>query len=651
MAALNMLPKTINEIATTKDKDEIIKITLESLETIKKYADGLKEKLLGIDGNIKDDIDLTEIMNDKLKVLNSSFVSLSSGHADEWRCGVTKANEVWCWGNNAWNNLGNQEFTQNKLNVEKYSIANTDELAYLKNNYTAKPIPVLIKNPDKKTDEDPEYIHLSGITKVAAGNVHGCAITMNREVYCWGGNYHGQLGIGKEGYMNTYKEPVGYASKVVAGKQNSKSGYLSNIVDISLGRNYSCALTAEGDIYCWGDNTAYELGAAHENDRMLKPIKTMSQGDFDITEYLWVVPYPVKVPAHEGVKFSSITQSGSWAVCALSTPETTDRDGHNLWCWGDDVRGLISGNNQQYAKEILDKWEGKISLKNDVDTVPYSSTNNWSWYYRQKNGDFFPMFGKPITNIKSYKLFESVVCKEYDQNDCWLTNLHCDQGSTFNSGTRNGICKSSTQVEFEMKNIKTIDIVGFDSQLYFTTTETADSDKTLYELNTNSMYGIDKKIVASANELNNEKIRSVHLGAEGFGRFIITEEGNLYGFGSQYYGILGNGINSIDDSNPNVIKIAIDENRPDLQVKTLSANKRSACASVEEQNADDPDKLELYCWGSSTFGQLGFDNGDNDFSYGDISTKWNDHQNELMDEPSRIQTTPKQVLTDFTFDD
>ena len=650
MAALNMLPKTINEIATTKE-DEIIKITLKSLETIKELADGLKEKLLGIDGNIKDDIDLIEIMNDKLKVLNSSFVSLSTGLADEWRCGVTKANEVWCWGNNAWNNLGNQEFTQSKLNFEKYTIEGTDALMYLNNNYSAEPLPVLIKNPDKKTDEDPEYIHLSGITKVATGNTHGCAITLNREVYCWGGNYNGQLGIGKDGFMNTYKEPVGYASKVVTGKQNAKSGYLSNVVDLSLGQNHSCALTADGDIYCWGDNTALELGAAHEKDRMHRPEKIMSMDDYDISEYLWMIPYPVKVPAPEGVKFRSITQSGYWAHCALSTPETTDKEGHNLWCWGDDNRGLISGNNKQYAQEIIDNWADKIVIKNEKTTRYYSPEESWYWHYRESGGDWFPMFGKPITNIKSYKLFESVVCKEYDQNDCWQTNLHCDQGTLIYSGTRNGICKSSQVGTFEMKNIKTIDIVGFDSQLYFTTTETADSDKTLHELYTNSMYGIYEKIVASANELNNEKIRSVHLGAEGFGRFIITEEGNLYGFGSQYYGILGNGINSIDDSNPNVIKIAIDENRPNLQVKTLSANKRSACASVEEQNADDPDKLELYCWGSSTFGQLGFDNGDNDFSYGDISTKWNDHQNELMDKPSRIQTTPKQVLTDFTFDD
>ncbi|MBO6070400.1 MAG: hypothetical protein J6P43_04975, partial [Succinivibrionaceae bacterium] len=276
MASLNMLPKTNSEITATKNKDEILSITLQNLDSVKTHAEELKETLLGVDGAVKDDADLTKAISGKLKVLNTSFVSLSTGLADEWRCGVTKANEVWCWGNNAWNNLGNQEFTQSKLNVEKYSIEDTDVMMYLKNNYSAKPLPVLIKNPDKKTDEAPEYIHLSGITKVATSNIHGCAITLNREVYCWGGNYNGQLGTGKEEFLKSMTEPVGYAGKVVAGKQNSKSGYLSNVVDLSLGQNHSCALTAEGDIYCWGDNTAYELGAAHENDRMHKPIRTMS---------------------------------------------------------------------------------------------------------------------------------------------------------------------------------------------------------------------------------------------------------------------------------------------------------------------------------------------------------------------------------------
>ena len=636
MASLNLIPKTNSEITATKNKDEILSITLQNLDSVKTFVKELKDNLLGIDGN--------------MKVLNTSFVSLSTGLADEWRCGVTKANEVWCWGNNAWNNLGNQEFTQSKVNVEKYSIENTDELMYLKNNYTAKPLPVLIKNPDRKTDEDPEYIHLSGIKKVATGNIHGCAITLNREVYCWGGNYNGQLGIGEEGFMNTYKEPVGYASKVVAGKQNSKTGYLSNVVDLSLGQNHSCALTEEGDIYCWGDNTAYELGAAHENDRMHRPIKIMSQGTHEITEYLWMIPYPVKVPAPDGVKFRSITQSGYWAHCALSTPETTDKEGHNLWCWGDDIRGLISGNNKQYAQEIIDNWADKIVIKNEKTTQYYSPDESWYWHYRESGGDWFPMFGKPITNIKSYKLFESVVCKEDDHDDCWPQYKYCEPGKNFDWD--NKYCKSVSDTQtktFEMKNIKAVDIAEYDSQLFFSTTETEDSDKILHGIYTDNLLNeINTWIAADADALNGEKIRGVKLGVESTGRFIITENGNLYGFGIQRYGILGNGI---IDEGWNYTKILMDENRPDLQVQELSVNKRSACASVKDQNAEDPNKLELYCWGSSSFGQLGFDNGDNDFTYGDTSTKWIKSENELFDKKSRIQTTPKKVLTNFTFDD
>ncbi len=659
MASLNMIPKTTNEITTTKDKDEILSITLQNLDSVKTFVKELKDNLLGIDGNINVDIDLTKIINNKLKVLNTSFVSLSTGLADEWRCGVTMANEVWCWGNNAWNNLGNQEFTQSKLNVEKYSIENTDELMYLKNNYTAKPLPVLIKNPDRKTDEDPEYIHLSGITKVATGNIHGCAITLNREVYCWGGNYNGQLGIGEEGFMNTYKEPVGYASKVVAGKQNSKTGYLSNVVDLSLGQNHSCALTEEGDIYCWGDNTAYELGAAHENDRMHRPIKIMSQGTHEISEYLWMIPYPVKVPSPDGVKFRSITQSGYWAHCALSTPETTDKEGHNLWCWGDDIRGLISGNNKQYAQEIIDNWAGKIVIKNEVDTRYYSPEESWYWHYRESGGDWFPMFGQPITNIKSYNIAVNEICYDDEGSDCITVSWGCkpgDKGSSYEliEGKlveRKYYCKSSSD-SIKMKNIKTIDITEFDSQLFFTTTDSENSDKILYMMYTDSVDSEGRKQgiwpIADSSTLDGERIEKVQLGVEGIGRFVITEKGHLYGFGPQRYGILGTGVVASEDWEST--RILMDKNKPDLKVQELSVNKRSVCASVE--NAEDKNKLDLFCWGSSTFGQLGFDNGDNDFSYGDVSTKWQGSGgNELFDEPSRMKTTPKKVLTDFTFDD
>ena len=130
------------------------------------------------------------------------------------------------------------------------------------------------------------------------------------------------------------------------------------------------------------------------------------------------------------------------------------------------------------------------------------------------------MFGQPITNVKSY---------------------------TFSSTT------------FGMKNIKTIDIANFDSLLIFTTTETADKLYQLYASNLLNNEGY-AWIVASEFDLHNEKIRNVHLGVEAFGGFIITEEGNLYGYGRQIYGTLGNG--NKEGFSP-MGKITIDKNRPD----------------------------------------------------------------------------------------
>ena len=86
-------------------------------------------------------------------------------------------------------------------------------------------------------------------------------------------------------------------------------------------------------------------------------------------------------------------------------------------------------------------------------------------------------------------------------------------------------------------------------------------------------------------------------------------------------------------------------------MKTDLIYRFKTCASVKDPNAEDPNKLELYCWGSSSFGQQGFDNNDNDFTYGDVSTKWKEHENELLDKPSRLESKPKKVLTNFTFDD
>ena len=83
------------------------------------------------------------------------------------------------------------------------------------------------------------------------------------------------------------------------------------------------------------------------------------------------------------------------------------------------------------------------------------------------------------------------------------------------------------------------------------------------------------------------------------------------------------------------------------QVKDLSVNKRSVCAFATDSEAEDPTAKDLWCWGSSTFGQLGFDNNDNDFSYTDTSYAWHGGSNEYFDAPNRIEKYPKKI--DFGF--
>ena len=594
--------------------------------------------------------------------LSRSFISLSTGAADEWRCGTTKANEVWCWGNNAWSNLGNHDFTQKVREEGKYSNeqgeTNQDETALL-NNWTANPIPVQIKNPNKKSDNDPEYINLSGITKVTAGNIFGCAISLDKEVWCWGDNSKGQLGLGKDSITTPDKTRYDYAQRVKAGQQDSKSGYLSKVVDLTLGQNHACALTEDGDIYCWGDNTALELGAEFKEERMHLPWSLPSWNDDTLDDIVWIVPHPVKVPAPDGVKFTSLTKGGYWAHCALTDPSI---DEYNLWCWGDDIYGLVSGQNDLYKDEIAENWAGKKHKNDGVYTTEYVN-----WHYWDMNGEWYPMFGQPLTNIKSkidYNEFDYYVCNDQNQKDCFNV-YYCDPNDSLTYSryeineetgdiadygiviayTEGQSCKTEYKT-VELKNLKTVDISEYDSVFLYTTTSDPYTLKRFYTDNASWRAYEMTMIDSNSNILNGEKISLIRTGVEGRGQFFITDKGHLYDFGfNNQYSIKGNG--DIENNYSfHTDKVLIPN---DLIVKDIGISKRSVCAQVVDPNANNSDEIQLYCWGSSTFGQLGFDNKDNNFSYNDTVFLWEGDNNEYFDKESRIESTPIRIDEDLTF--
>ena len=125
-------------------------------------------------------------------------------------CAITPEGGVQCWGNNDYGQLGNG--TQKGSNI-----------------------PV-------------DVIGIGGGTTIVAGGNHTCVLT-DGDVWCWGQNSQGQLGDGSRTDRNI---PV----KV-----------LSNVLDITAGLDYTCAIMNYGQVMCWGNNDQGQVADGTRIDR------------------------------------------------------------------------------------------------------------------------------------------------------------------------------------------------------------------------------------------------------------------------------------------------------------------------------------------------------------------------------------------------
>ena len=161
--------------------------------------------------------------------------------------------------------------------------------------------------------------------------------------------------------------------------------------------------------------------------------------------------------------------------------------------------------------------------------------------------------------------------------------------------------------------------------------------------------------------INGQKISKFVQGAENGSIFVLSDTGDLYAeFSENYYGMLGIGntvftsytfefVESADSSysyitNPTRIMSARDGSKRTLLVNVtdVSVGKKSVCALNVKKDEDGnlTPFRNLYCWGSSTFGQLGFDNGDGGFSFEDTLLEWTGSTsgNRYFDQPTRMNS-------------
>jgi len=138
-----------------------------------------------------------------------------------------------------------------------------------------------------------------GVTALAAGYAHTCALLSNGTVECWGANDYGQLGYPTS--QTCGATPCSLSPKVVPG--------LAGVAAISAGLYHTCAALADGSVQCWGLNDTGQVGMAPGGSAS-SPV---------------VVPY---------VAGAISVAAGAESTCALTS-------GGTLECWGSNGAGQL----------------------------------------------------------------------------------------------------------------------------------------------------------------------------------------------------------------------------------------------------------------------------------------------------------------------
>lgn len=147
-------------------------------------------------------------------------------------------------------------------------------------------------------------------TEVAAGGDSTCALDTAGDVFCWGANGDGQLGIGAPG-------PDQVTPQAVVAP--------ANVTRLFVGPKWGC-LIAGGQLHCWGNNAFGVLGLPDGNDRVA-PTRVGTRSDW-----------------------THLTH-GDLHACGLAA----DR---SLWCWGHGDFGQIDTPlaNLNEPRQIAGEW-------------------------------------------------------------------------------------------------------------------------------------------------------------------------------------------------------------------------------------------------------------------------------------------------------
>lgn len=101
---------------------------------------------------------------------------------------------------------------------------------------------------------------LASITQISAGSAHSLAIGSAGAVWAWGDDASGQLGVDRTATN-------GYAAQVWATGETTGTTKLSGVTAVSAGGTHSLALTENNEVLAWGNNNDGQLGDGTKTEK------------------------------------------------------------------------------------------------------------------------------------------------------------------------------------------------------------------------------------------------------------------------------------------------------------------------------------------------------------------------------------------------
>lgn len=481
-------------------------------------------------------------------------------------CALTQAGQVQCWGDNIEGQLGDGSTVNHGTAQEVVGLTNTVRAIATGVYHSCALVEVgavqcwgsnaFGQLGDGTTTSRSTPVQVVGlesdITAIAAGGGHSCALTAVGTVLCWGDNAAGQLGDG---------------STTNRAQPTPVSGLSSAVTAIATGDSFTCAITEEGSVYCWGDNADGQLGNGGTGTSAI-PVEVVGLSDAVIAVSAGIYhacgltksggvecwghggagqlgngsqlerSTAVAVPGLER-NVTSIT-AGGWHTCALT------RAGGVL-CWGNNNQGQLGG------------LDGPIRL------LPMGIIG----------------LGSGVTLVAAGGAHTCALVQA-DRLSCW------GDSSTGQLGDGNFTRFSALATVSGLSNITTVS-GGYVHSCALTSTSTVHC----WGDNAFGQLGDGTKTTSSRPVTVPELKASAVAAANGY-TCAITESARVLCWGYNGLGTLGQH-RQTDSTTPVLIEGLVSD------VSAIAANKAHVCVLLTTS--------DVQCWGDNSSGQLGDGNG------------------------------------------